>query len=187
MPAIADPYRARPYVERPDSNRDPNTHALEVRIRTALQRDELTRAPAEGDPTTRKELSLRATQLTSARRRRTLARATRRTIAEAHKPPLTRPRIDSRSVLGAEDAINAMIDRLTSSDPVRAEGMAITARILTNAERSPHYNRSEPGSIRRVITLATAAPDSPHSAIARASDRKPAPQPLSHQPTVESS
>jgi hypothetical protein len=167
MPAIADPYLARRYVERPDTNRDPNpeqhTHALRVRIRTAIHRDELTRALAEGaDPNTREELSLRATQLTSARRRRTLAHAMRRTIAEAHKPPMTRSRIvitDRRSVLDAEDAIKALIDRLTSSDPVRAEGMAIAERILTNAERSPLYNRSEPGSLRRVITLATAALD----------------------------
>jgi hypothetical protein len=168
MPAIADPYHARPYVERSDTIRDhdpdPRTYSLRVRIRTALQRNELTRALAEGvDPNTRDQLSLRATQLTSARSRRTLARTMRRTIDEARTPPMTRSRIvitDRHSVLDAEDAIKAMIDRLTSSDPVRAEGMAIAERILTNAERSPLYNPSEPGSLGRVITLATAALDS---------------------------
>jgi hypothetical protein len=72
MPAIADPYRARPYIERSDTVRDHDperrTYSLRVRIRTALHRDELTRALAEGvDPNTRAELSLRAAQITGAR------------------------------------------------------------------------------------------------------------------------
>ena len=162
MPAIADPYGSRPYVERPEADPE-HTPALRVRIRTALHRDELTRALAEGvDPNTRSELSLRATQLTSTRRRRTLARTMRRTIAEAHKPPMARSRIvitDCRAVLDAEDAIEAMIERLTNREPVRAQGMAIAERILTNAERSPLYNPSEPGSLRRAITVATSALD----------------------------
>ena len=84
----------------------------------------------------------------------------RRTIAEAHKPAMTRSRIviiHRAAVLEAEDAIAAMIDRLTSPEPVRAEGMAIAERILTNADRSPLYNPSEPGSLRRVVKLATEA------------------------------
>ena len=188
MPAIADPYRARPYVERADTIRDHDperrTYSLRIRIRTALHRDELTRALAEGlDPNRRAELSLRAAQITGARSRRTLARAMRRTIAEAHKPPMTRSRIvitDRRAVLDAEDTIQAMINRLTSREPVRAEGMAIAERILTNAERSPLHNPSEPGSLRRAITHATAALDTSPQRSHELSDRSVTPQPLSH-------
>ena len=50
-----------------------------------------------------------------------------------------------------------MIDRLTSPEPVRAQGMAIAERVLTNVDRSPLYNRSELGSLRRVVKLATKA------------------------------
>jgi hypothetical protein len=167
MPAIADPHRARPYVERSRSFRDPTSdgprHAASVWIRTALQRDDLTRALADGvDPAISDELSLRAPQLTASRSRKSLARSLRGTIAEAHKPVMSRSRaviIDRGAVLEAEDAIRAMIDRVTSSTPIDAEGMAIAERMLTNAERSPLYNASEPGSLRRVIRVATAAMD----------------------------
>ena len=165
MPAIADPYRARPLDAPSDTFRDPalnrRSHSLRVRVRTALQRAELTRALAEGaDPSTRPELALRSAQLTSDRRRTALARTMRRTIAEAHKPAMTRSRvviIRRGAVLDAEGAIDAMIERLGSSQPVRAEGMAIAERILTNADRSPLYNSSEPGALRRLIDVATAA------------------------------
>jgi hypothetical protein len=93
---------------------------------------------------------------------------------------MTRSRIvitDRRAVLDAEDTIQAMISRLTSREPVRAEGMAIAERILTNAERSPLYNPSEPGSLRRAITHATAALDPQPPKVARASNRGVTPQP----------
>jgi hypothetical protein len=167
MPAIADPYGARPYDAPSDTFRHPAidgaSRSPRVRMRTALQRAELTRALAEGaDPNARPELALRAAQLTSERSRRVLARSLRRTIAEAHEPALTRSRvviIRRSAVLDAEGAINAMIERLGSSEPVRAEGMAIAERILTNAELSPLYNSSEPGTLRRVVGVATAAMD----------------------------
>ena len=105
-------------------------------------------------------LALRAGQLTSKRNRRSLARAMRRTIDEAHKPPMARSRvviIRRGAVLEAEDAIKAMIARLRSPQPLQAKGLAIAERILTNADHSPLYNRSEPGALRRQISLATAA------------------------------
>ena len=88
---------------------------------TALHRAELTRTLAEGvDPNTRAELSLSAAQLTSARNRRTLARAMRRTLTEAHDPPMTRSRIiitDRRAVLGLNplQSITHRDQRLPSS------------------------------------------------------------------------
>jgi hypothetical protein len=136
---------------------------LRLRIRTARHRSELTRALAEGaDPNARRDLALRAAQLTSDRSRRALVRSLRRAIADAHDPLLTRLRaviIRRSAVLEAQSAIDAMIERLDSPVPLRAEGMAVAERILTNAERSPLYNRSEPGELRRAIRVATEALD----------------------------
>jgi hypothetical protein len=166
MPAIANPHRGRPYDAPSDDFRhgDSGTsrsRLVLLRIRTAAQRSELTRALAEGaDPSTRPELELRAAQLTSQRNRKTLARTLSRTVAEARQPAMNRSRvviIRRRAVLDAEDAVTAMIELLRSSKPVRAEGMAITERIITNADQSPLYNPSEPGTLRRLIGVAMAA------------------------------
>jgi hypothetical protein len=52
-----------------------------------------------------------------------------------------------------------MIQRLLAPRPVQAAGMAMVERILTNADRSPLYNRSEPGALRQTIRVATVALD----------------------------
>jgi hypothetical protein len=96
------------------------------------------------------------------RNRRALARSLERTVAEAHRPAMMRARvsiIDRAAVLDAEDAIAEMIKRLPGPGPVRPQGLAMLERILTNADRSPLYNRAEPGALRRVIRGATAALD----------------------------
>lgn len=158
MPAIADPHALQhgAIPQRGDTKR-----RLHARLRATLRRSELTRALAEGaDPTASDELALRAEQLTSTRGRQSLARAMRRTVDEAHRPPLARSRaviIRRGAVLEAEDAIRTMIARLTGAQPVRAEGMAIAERILTNADGSPLYNPAEPGALAREVSLATAA------------------------------
>ena len=158
MPPIADPYASQYGAARKSND---SNWRLRARLRAALRRSELTRALAEGaDPTASAELALRAGQLTSARNRGTLARTMRRTIDEAHRPPLARSRaviIRRGAVLEAEDAITTMIARLISAKPVRAQGMAIAERILTNADGSPLYNPAEPGALQREITVATVA------------------------------
>jgi hypothetical protein len=164
MPAIADPYGARPFDAPANSFRRPASEgpprSVRLRVRTALQRAELTRALAEGaDPDASHELSLRAAQLTCDRSRRALARSLRHTVAEAHQPAIRRARvviINRAAVLDAEGAIETAIDRLGSSKPVSAQGMAIGVRILTDAY-GPLYNASEPGTLRRAIDVATAA------------------------------
>jgi hypothetical protein len=138
--------------------------SLVLRMRVAAGRDRLTRELAEGvDRGSSPERALRAAQLTSHRRRKQLARTLRGIISEAHHPPLTRSRvviINRAAVLDAEDAINAMIARLSYAEPVRAEGMAIAERMLTNAERSPLYNSAEPGALRHLVFEAIEALDS---------------------------
>ena len=111
MPAISDPY----FVHFTSRNHD-RARRVRVRVRTVLYRGELTRALAEGaDPTESHEFALRAEHLTSARSRRSLAHAMRRTLDESHRPPVARSRvviIRRGAVLGAEDAIRSMIARL---------------------------------------------------------------------------
>jgi hypothetical protein len=163
MPEMIDPHGARPYIARPDSAAcDGGANSQRLRVRTALHRARLTHALAEGaDRDASDELALRARQLTSTRTRRTLARTLRRSVAEAHAPAMTRVMtiIDRAAVLDAEDAIAEMVERLRSPGAVQPAGMAMLERILANAERSPLYNRAEPGALRRAIRGATAALD----------------------------
>jgi hypothetical protein len=167
MPSMVDPYGARPFTPPldsiPDSGPDRCASSLRVWLRTSVNRAKLTRALAEGaEPGASDELALRARQLTSERHRATLARSLRRSIAEAHRPARTRGAlsiINSRAVLVAEPAIAEMIGRLLGPRPVQAPGMAMLDQILTNADASPLYNRSEPGALRQAIRVATVALD----------------------------
>jgi hypothetical protein len=171
MPAVVDPFGARPLIGPREPNLNVPSHgpanSLRLRIRTAVHRAELTRALAEGaDPDSSSELALRARKLTSARNRRALARSLRRTLADAQKPAPTRSRlsiIDRRAVLDGEGAITEMIERLNGPHPVRAQGMASLERLLTNADRSPLYNSAGGGALLREIRVATGALD-PHPA-----------------------
>ncbi len=139
----------------------PSPPPLPLRTRVYVHRHGLTHALARGErPTTRPELALRAAQLTSSRNRRGVARTLRRAVDDAHRPPVDTFRvalIRRKAVLEAEPEIRAMIDRLDSPAEVDAEGMAIADEIITNANRSPLYNRSEPGTLRRQIRVATQA------------------------------
>jgi hypothetical protein len=174
MPPIVDPYNGRPFeaiaetMPNPAPSWEP-VHPLAVRIRTAVHRVPLTRALAEGaEPSASEELGLRAGQLASDRQRRSLARTLRRTINEARKPRLARARmamVRRSAVLDAEGAISAMIDRVTSPVPVCPQGMAMAEMILNNADRSPLYTPTEPGTLRHAVNRAT-----------EAMDRSPAPQ-----------
>jgi hypothetical protein len=165
MPAIADPYRGHPLTGHADTFRRPNAHdrarSLRLHLRASVHREELTRALAYGsDPNASDELAIRAARLTSRHSRQALARALRRTIAEAHRPLMTRSSaviIRRGPVVDAEPEILALIDRLKGPAPVCARGVAIVERILTDADRSPLYVDGERGALSRAITLATAA------------------------------
>jgi hypothetical protein len=91
-----------------------------------------------------------------------LARALRRTIAEARKPSMTRSRVTivpRSAVLDAEAAISALIELLRSPEPVTAEGMAMVEQLLTDSDSSPLYNPAEPGTLRRRVLAVTGALD----------------------------
>ena len=167
MPAIADPHSGHPLTGHADTSRRPTSdhraHSLRLRLRTSLHREELTRELAYGtDPSASDELALRAARLTSRHSRKALARALRRTIAEAHRPVMTRSSaviIRRGAVVDAEREIIALIDRLNGPGRVCARGVAIVERILTDSDRSPLYVDGERGSLSRAIAFATAAMD----------------------------
>jgi hypothetical protein len=167
MPAMGDPYRARPLAEPIDLIRvgasDSGAGSTTLRLRVAIHRSKLTHQLARGaDTLATDELAHRARQLIRERNRKILARSLRRTIVEAHRPAMTRARvviINRVAVLEAQEAIERTIERLVSPRPVRAQGMALLERILSNADRSPLYNSSETGALRRTIRAATDALD----------------------------
>jgi hypothetical protein len=157
MPTIASPRR----IETLESRRDvlPTGDAsMKLWMRVTVRRAALTEQLAEGaDPTSSPELALRASQLTSERRRRQVARSLRRTVTEAREPALTRALvsiINRYEVLEARDAVQATIARLASPGAVTAKGMAMLERMLTDGISSPLYNGSEPGTLKRQLLAA---------------------------------
>jgi hypothetical protein len=93
MPAIRIPYSIHSHTT---GVTEPGQQAvsLRTRLRVALHRPSLSRALAEGtDPGFSDELALRAFTLTSEPNRKSLARTLRRTIDEAHRPPLSRHKV----------------------------------------------------------------------------------------------
>ena len=161
MPAIVNPHRGLPLDTPPATRHSRSSDSAFVALRTLLRRRELTRLLAQGvDPNARPELTRRAVQLTGARNRKVLVRTLRRTLAEARTPDLTRARVvivNRRAVIEAEEAITTMIGLLGSALPVHAQGVAIAERMLSNEDRSPLYNESAPGELRRLISSATDA------------------------------
>jgi hypothetical protein len=165
MPTIGIPRTVgNPHPRRDEVRRDDSPSAsIKLRMTVAAKRDALTQSLAEGtDPSSSPDLALRASQLTGDRRRREMVKTWRRLIREAIRPSVTRllvSIVNRRSVLDAEDAIEAMIARLRSPEPVAVKGMAMAERIVTDGLTSPLYNWSEPGALSRLVLVATAELD----------------------------
>jgi hypothetical protein len=131
-------------------------------MRVAVGRGRLTRKLAEGaDPASSAELTLRAAQLTSERQSQELVRTLDRAIREARSPHPQAPVvvISRRAVLGAEDALEAMIARLSYPEPVQVQGMAIAEEMITDGVQSPLYSSDDPGALRRRVLVALEALD----------------------------
>ena len=170
MPTIASPEAGLQFHRRSADADAAAPRSIALRMRVAVKREALTRELAAGaDPASSPERALCAAQLISDRRRRQLARTLRHTISEARRPPLSRSRvviIDRRGVLEAQAAIEALIERLDSPEPVAPQAMAIATRIACDAESSPLFNPVEPGTLQRQVRVATAALESGEPAIA---------------------
>jgi hypothetical protein len=154
-----------PRTHRRDPSDDVATtsRSLPVRLRVALKRGTLTRELEAGAPPGfSPELALCASQLMSDRRRRQLARTWRRTLHEVHHPAITRSHVSiirRGAVIEAEEAINALIARLSGPEPVAVRGMAMLERLMTDGASSPLFSPAEPGTLRRQILLTTEALD----------------------------
>jgi hypothetical protein len=137
--------------------------SLKRRLGIAVKRKTLTRELADGaDPIATPQRARLASQLTSDRRRRQTIRTWRRTIADARRPGSTRVMagiINREAVLDAEDAIQAMIERLGRPEPVTVNGMALVVRLMTDGVSSPVYNPAARDTLRRRGLLTTAELD----------------------------
>jgi hypothetical protein len=137
------------------------TRTLGLRLKVAVKRDALLRELASGASTERSpELALRASKLVDDRHRRHLAGALRRAVREAHQPATIRSTIsivDRGAVIDSEVAIQAVIARLSSQQPVAAQGVAMVERLITDGVTSPLYNDASPGTLRRRVLAATIA------------------------------
>ena len=164
MPTIANPRTVgtrQPLRNHREDEPSP-TSAITLRMKVALRRLALTEQLADGaDPTSTPALALRASQLTSPRRRRQMARTLRRTVTEARQPSVTRALtsiINRRAVMASADAIQVTIGRLASPEPVTPKGMAMLERMITDGSSSL-YSPAEPGSLRRQLLVAKAELD----------------------------
>jgi hypothetical protein len=140
-----------------------------LRLQVAIRRAALTRQLAEGEnPAATAQLRLRADQLTTARSRAALAHSLRRVIREAQSPSLHRPFsiVSRRAVLGSVEQIDLLVKRIHSPEPVTPRGMALVAELLTDGGSSPLYGSADPGVLRRIVTLNTAALDPKHAVAA---------------------
>jgi hypothetical protein len=160
MPTIANPRGLGSY-EPPFSHPGPvdsPTNSLALRMKVTAKRGALTERLAKGvDPTSTSELALRASQLTSPRRRRQMAKTLRSAVAEARHPSVTRSLVsilNRRAVLEAVGAIQATIARLADPEPVAVKGMAMLERMITDGGSSPLYSPAEPGTLRRQLLVA---------------------------------
>ena len=172
MPTIAIPRSIESEPRRPGSRRDDALSAgVRLRITVTARRTTLTRQLAAGvDPASTPELALRASQLTSRRGRRRMARTLRRTVTEARRPALTRAPlsiVNRYAVLAAADAVQATIARLASPDPVCATGMARLERLVTDGLSSPLYDPVHRDALSHQLLLARANLDPESRRLAR--------------------
>jgi hypothetical protein len=135
--------------------------SLALRASVATHRRSLTSDLSQGaNPASSAELALRAEQLTSDRGRRTLARSLRRTVHEARNPAPRRYSfglVRRGAVIDAADAIDTLVKRLHSPEPIAPEGAAMLERMLSDGVWSPLYSVAPGGALRRLVVLATAA------------------------------
>ncbi|HXD64620.1 MAG TPA: hypothetical protein VNV17_08390 [Solirubrobacteraceae bacterium] len=140
--------------------RGPARGPLLLRAGVLARRRSLTRRLAEGaGPASSPALALRARQLTSDRARRSLGRALRRAVFDAHHPTPTRSVagvIRRGAVIDAEVAIDLLVKRLRSPVPITAEGAALVERMLSDGAWSPMYRPAGPGALRWCVAVTTA-------------------------------
>jgi hypothetical protein len=122
--------------------RRPDPHApLALRARVFVRCGKLDRLLAAGaDPSWDPELGLRARQISTPRRRRTLAKSIERAVWEAHRPSrwtCTAP-LDRRAVRKATPELSALALELMAQPAAAAQGVALATQLLRDPD-SPLY------------------------------------------------
>jgi hypothetical protein len=167
MPTISLPPRGGVTTAPRQAQTQEPPRSLSLRASVATHRRSLTRELSQGaNPASSAALTLRAEQLTSDRHRRSLARTLRRAVHEALHPVPRRASFGlarRSAVLDAQDAIDILVKRLRSPEPIAAEGAALLERMLSDGAWSPLYNATPAGALRRLVVVATAALEPPVS------------------------
>jgi hypothetical protein len=116
-------------------SRGPLLGGMWLRVLTRWRAADLDRQLANGtDPMQSDELSLRVGQLGSAGRRTRLSHALREAVALAKgkRAPLITTRLRRAEILENDDLLLALADRLRDGEPLGIQGLAMTARLVTD-------------------------------------------------------
>ena len=133
---------------------------LSARLRARLHRRVLDREIAAGASiSTDPARALRAMQLTSSVERLRVAASLRnilRAADERHADPASRVRLNHAGVLAARHGIVALIETLTSEQPITPRGIAL-ARLLSVERDSPMLSDRSQGTVRHAVSQVLAA------------------------------
>ena len=135
-----------------------------LRLQTRWRSHDLDRLLAAGtDPMRSDELSLRVGQLGSPGARVRFARALRAAVelANGHRAPLLTTQLRRPEIQENEELLLALADRLREGEPLGAQGLAMTARLI-NDRSSPLYRSGPGGSLPATIAKAFAALERGH-------------------------
>jgi hypothetical protein len=135
-----------------------------LRVVTRWTASELDCQLANGvDPMLSDELSLRVGQLGSAGTRLRLARALRGAVelANGRRRPLITTRLRRTEIRENDQLLLALADRLLGGEPLGAQGLAMTAR-LVNGRSGPLYRSGLTGSLGSAASDALAALERGH-------------------------
>jgi hypothetical protein len=145
-------------------SRGPLLGGIWLRLVTRWRGPDLVRELANGaDPMQSDELSLRVGQLGSAGTRSRLAVALRGAaeMANGRHPPLITTSLRLREIEDNEELLLALADRLRGGEPLGIQGLAMTARLVTD-HSSPLYRSGAGGSLPAAVSEALASLERGH-------------------------
>lgn len=130
-----------------------------LRVLTRWSAGDLDRRLASGsDPMLSDELSLRVGQLGSATTRVRLASVLRTAVemANGRRAPLIATRLRRDAIRECDELLLALAERLRGGEPVGAQGLAMTARLVGD-RAGPLYRSRASGSLPAAVRDALAA------------------------------
>ena len=130
-----------------------------LRAQVFLRRGMLDRLlAAGGDPGWDETLTLRAAQVTAARRRRTLADSLERAVRDAHRHPrwTCAAPLDREAVRAAAPELCALAEELAENPAPAAQGVALAEQLLRDPG-SPLYAPGDEDALRAGAAIAREA------------------------------